>query len=70
MSNFGFLAAEWPQIRADCVRAEEYLGSDPRSACFYARRAGEQLVGLIYDIDGLPVPYRDDLSARINDPAF
>jgi hypothetical protein len=44
--------------------------SDPRSACFYARRAAEQLVGLIYDVDGLMVPYKDDLSARVNGPAF
>ncbi len=24
----------------------------------------------MYDVDGLPVPYKDDLSARINEPAF
>ena len=70
MSNFDFIKAEWPQIHADCARAEGYLTSDPRSACFYARRAAEQLVGLIYDVDGLPIPYKDDLSARINEPAF
>ena len=51
VSNFDFIKAEWPQIHADCVRAEGYLASDPRSACFYARRAAEQLVGLIYDVD-------------------
>ena len=52
------------------MRAEGYLASDPRTACIYARRAAEQLVGLIYDVDALPVPYKDDLSARINEPAF
>ncbi|MCF6743536.1 DUF4145 domain-containing protein [Blastococcus sp. KM273128] len=70
MSNFDFIAVEWPPIHADCTRAESYLTSDPRSACFYARRAAEQIVGLIYDVDGLPVPYKDDLSARINEAAF
>lgn len=70
MSNFDFVKAEWPDVHADCVHAEGYLASDPRSACFYARRAAEQLVGLVYDVDGLPVPYKDDLSARINEPAF
>ncbi|WP_448609436.1 DEAD/DEAH box helicase family protein [Geodermatophilus sp. URMC 60] len=70
MSNFGFLRAEWPAVAADCVRAESYLAADPRSACFYARRAVEQLVGHIYAVDGLQTPYRDDLAARIADPAF
>lgn len=38
MSNFAFIKAEWPAIHADCARAESYLPSDPRTACFYARR--------------------------------
>jgi len=70
MSNFGFVAEEWPAIHADCVRAESYLTTDPRAACVYARRAAEQLVGLIYDVDRLPMPYKDDLAARINEPKF
>ncbi len=70
MSNFEFVRADWPAIHADCVRAEGYLSSDPRSACFYARRAVEQVVALIYDVDRLPVPYKDDLAARISEPAF
>ncbi|SDM10664.1 type I restriction enzyme, R subunit [Geodermatophilus siccatus] len=70
MSNFEFVRQEWPEIHNDCRRAEGYLASDPRSACFYARRAAEQVVGLIYDVDGLPIPYKDDLSARTNEPAF
>ena len=69
-SNFNFIRDEWPSIQADCVRAEGYMASDPRSACFYARRAVEQIVALIYDIDDLPVPYKDDLAARISEPAF
>src|SRR4051812_10197231 len=69
-SNFDFISAEWPPVHADCARAESYLASDPRTACIYARRAAEQLVGLLYDVDRLPGPYKDDLSARINEPAF
>ncbi len=69
-TNFGFIGAEWPAVHADCISAEGYLSSDPRSACFYARRAVEQLVGLVYDVDRLPSPYKDDLSARISSPAF
>lgn len=69
-SNFDFIKSVWPQTHADCARAESYLATDPRSACFYARRAAEQLVGLVYDVERLPVPYKDDLSARINEAAF
>lgn len=69
-SNFDFIRAEWPETYADCVRAEDYLVSDPRSACFYGRRTIERVVGHLYDVAGLPLPYRDDLAARIGDPAF
>lgn len=70
MSNFAFVKTAWPQVHGDCARAEGYLTSDPRTACIYARRAAEQIVSLIYDLDALPLPYKDDLAARINDPAF
>lgn len=71
MSNFAFLhAVGWPELHADCARAESYAASDPRSACFYRRRAAEQLVDYLYDMLALPAPYKDDLSARINDAGF
>ncbi|WP_319458142.1 MULTISPECIES: DEAD/DEAH box helicase family protein [unclassified Mycobacterium] len=71
MSNFAFLhIVGWPAVHADCARAESYATSDPRSACIYARRAIEQLVNHLYDVLALPIPYKDDLAARCNDPAF
>ena len=70
MSNFDFIKATWPRIHADCVRAESYLSGDPAAACFYSRRAVEQLVGHLYDLMGLAAPYQNDLAARINDTAF
>lgn len=70
MSNFGFIKSEWPSIHADCARAESYLVSDPRTACFYSRRAAEEIVRHLYDVLGLTVPYKDDLAARTNDPSF
>ncbi|MBU9766073.1 DUF4145 domain-containing protein [Mycobacterium sp. TNTM28] len=71
MTNFAFVgAADWPEIHSDCARAESYLNSDPRSACFYSRRAIEHLVDLLYDILDLPIPYKNDLSARINEQPF
>jgi len=71
MSNFTFLKqVGWPETHADCARAESYALSDPRSACFYSRRAVEHLVDYLYDVLGLPVPYASDLAARINDAGF
>ncbi|MDQ0744667.1 type I restriction enzyme R subunit [Clavibacter sp. B3I6] len=69
-ANFAFARAAWPDVFEDASRAESYLSSDPRSACFYSRRAVEQLVGHLYDVLNLPVPYQDDLAARINDAGF
>jgi len=70
VGNFSFISSEWPTIFADCVRAEGYVISDPRAACVYARRAVEQIVRLVFDVEGFAVPYQDDLAARINDAAF
>jgi len=51
VSNFDFLkSVTWPEMHADCARAESYAISDPRSACFYSRRAVEHLVGYLYDV--------------------
>lgn len=70
MSNFTFIRSTLPAVYADCVQAESYLTNDPAAACFYSRRAVEQLVGHLYDVLALRAPYRDDLAARINDAAF
>lgn len=66
MSNFEFIRGEWPGIHADCTRAESYLSTDPAAACFYSRRAIEQLVGYLYEGDGArgPVPHRSGRSHR------
>ena len=69
-SNFAFVQATLPALFADCSRAESYLVSDPRAACVYSRRVAEELVGYLYDIIGLTLPYANDLSALINDAAF
>ena len=69
-SNFAFVQATLPALSADCLRAESYLASDPRSACFYGRRAAEELVAHLYEVMGLALPYQDDLAARINDATF
>ncbi len=70
MSNFDFVRDTLPSLHADCARAESYVATDPRSACFYARRVAEKTVAYLYDVAGLRPPYKDDLAARINDAAF
>ncbi|RPF26665.1 DEAD/DEAH box helicase family protein [Georgenia muralis] len=70
MGNFDFVRQTLPPIHDDCARAESYLASDPRSACFYSRRVVEELVSYLYDVLFLPIPYRDDLAAKLNDAAF
>ena len=70
MGNFDFVRQTLPALHNDCARAESYLSTDPRSACFYSRRVVEELVGYLYDVLSLPIPYRNDLAAKINDAAF
>ena len=70
MGNFDFVRVAIPRVQEDCARAESYLMSDPRAACIYGRRAVELLVDYLYDVLGLALPYKDDLAAKTNDPAF
>ncbi len=41
MSQFAFLHEEWAAVFESAVRAETAVHADPRTACFYARRALE-----------------------------
>jgi len=70
VGSFDFTKVTLPSVHPDCARAESYLSSDPRSACFYNRRAVEGLVSHLYDVLALPLPYEQDLAALINDAAF
>lgn len=71
MSNFAFLASEFPEIFDSAKKAEGYVISDPRSAAFYARRTVELAVQWVYRNDGaLTFPYDDRISALIHEPSF
>jgi len=71
VSNFAFLQVEWPAIREAANKAEGAVHHDPRTACFYARRALELAVAWAYKADAaLRLPYQDNLSALIHDPTF
>jgi type I restriction enzyme R subunit len=71
MSNFSFLQTEWPQLFTEGQKAEALVDPDPRTACFYARRALEIAVAWLYKSDAaLKLPYQDNLSALIHEPTF
>jgi len=57
-SQYALIASQWPELHVEAVRVEECALSDPRTACFYARRTIELLVEWVYDNDGqLQRPY-------------
>lgn len=71
MSNFAFLKTEWPEIFESVSRAENLVGPDPRTSCFYARRALELAVHWLYKSDAtLKLPHSESLSALIYEPTF
>jgi type I restriction enzyme, R subunit len=70
-SAFSFLEAEWPALFDAARRAAAAAYPDPRTACFYARRALEIAVSWAYKHDpALRLPYQDNLSALIHEPSF
>ncbi len=71
MSQFSFLQREWSAVFDAAVKAEAVVHTDPRTACFYVRRALELAVSWAYKHDAaLKLPYQDNLSALIHDPSF
>jgi len=70
-SQFGFLAAEFPDVYTLAARAEGLARNDPRAACFYSRLALETAVNWLYRSDGsLRRPYDDTLSSLIHETTF
>jgi type I restriction enzyme R subunit len=71
MGNFEFLTAEWKDIHEAATKAEQAAIPDPRTSCFYARRALELAVAWAYKFDrALKLPYQDNISALIHEPTF
>jgi type I restriction enzyme R subunit len=71
MSNFAFLAAEFPEIFDSARQAESYAAGDARASAFYARRTVELAVQWAYKHDAsLHFPYDDKISALIHEPSF
>ena len=71
MSQFTFLQAEWPLTFEAAQRAEEGVLSDPRTACFQARRGLELMVKWLYRHDAtLRSPYQTHLNALLYEGTF
>jgi len=71
MGNFQFLLPEFSAVFESASKAESLAITDPRTACFYARRALELAVSWAYKFDsGLKLPYQDNISTLIHEPTF
>ena len=71
MSQFGFLRAEWQPVFESAARCEAAVYGDPRTSCFYARRALELAVVWLFKHDSsMRLPYQDNISALIHEPTF
>jgi type I restriction enzyme R subunit len=71
LDQFVFLKAEWPEVHQAAAQAAAAAHSDPRTACFHARRALELAVHWAFRFDAsLRMPYDNSLSALIHDPGF
>jgi len=71
MSNFAFLAAEFPAVHESATAAERHVASDPRAAAFYAGRTVEIAVKWAFANDpGLKLPYQDNIAALLHEPTF
>lgn len=70
-SQFGFLRPGFAPIAEPAVRAEAQALTDPRAACFYARRTLELVVDYLYERDGaFQRPYEAHLASLLTAPCF
>lgn len=71
MSNFAFLAAEFPAVHQAALEAERQVGVSPTAAAFFAGKAVEVGVKWAFLNDpGLKLPYQDNISALLHEPSF
>ncbi len=63
--HFQFLQAEWPKVYEAVAKAESLVHSDPRTACFYSRRALEIAVNWVFECDPQPLPTLQNRSQRL-----
>ncbi|QDC02312.1 DEAD/DEAH box helicase family protein [Mesorhizobium sp. 8] len=71
MSNFAFLALEFPTVHEAATEAERQAGVSPTAAAFFAGKAVELAVKWAFRNDpGLKLPYQDNIAALLHEPSF
>jgi type I restriction enzyme, R subunit len=71
MSNFAFLAAEFPAVHEAAVEAERQASVSPTAAAFFAGKAIEVAVKWAFRSDpNLKLPYQDNIAALLHEPSF
>jgi type I restriction enzyme, R subunit len=71
MSNFTFLAAEFPTVHDAALAAERHASADPTAAAFYAGKTVEIAVKWAFQNDpALALPYQDNIAALLHEPSF
>jgi type I restriction enzyme R subunit len=71
MSNFAFLAAEFPTVHEAAMEAERQAGVSPTAAAFFAGKTVEVAVKWAFKNDpGLKLPYQDNIAALLHEPTF
>ena len=71
MSNFAFLAAEFPTVHEAAVEAERQAGVSPTAAAFFAGKTVELAIKWAFRNDpGLKLPYQDNIAALLHEPSF
>ncbi|MDA9424633.1 DEAD/DEAH box helicase family protein [Bradyrhizobium sp. CCBAU 53380] len=71
MSNFTFLAAEFPSVHEAAAEAERQAAVSPTAAAFFAGKTVEVAVKWAFRNDpGLKLPYQDNIAALLHEPSF
>ncbi len=71
MSNFAFLADEFPAVHDAALEAERQAAVSPTAAAFFAGKAVEVAVKWVFRSDpNLRLPYQDNISALLHEPSF
>ena len=71
MSNFAFLAADFPAVHEAAVEAERQASASPTAAAFFAGKAVEVAVKWAFRTDpSLSLPYQDNIAALLHEPSF
>ncbi len=71
MTNFTFLAAEFPAVHEAAVEAERQASVSPTAAAFFAGKAVEIAVKWAFRADpNLKLPYQDNIAALLHEPSF